>query len=105
MADVRDPAEPWFDRPLLSHSLHYVVSAGVTSSGLTIGNQDSITVLAGGVASSTTVIAGGDEIVSAGGNTYNDVISGGFESILVGGVATGLTLSSGEVDGPGELSG
>jgi autotransporter passenger strand-loop-strand repeat protein len=47
----------------------YIVSAGVTSSGITLNNGDIERVLAGGIASSTVVNSGGGEIVSSGGTT------------------------------------
>jgi autotransporter passenger strand-loop-strand repeat protein len=87
----------------------YVVSSGQTSSGLTIGAKESLTVLSGGVASSITAVGngafGGSIHVQAGGASYNDVISsGGLETISAGGVANNITIASGGlVSGPGAV--
>ena len=91
MADSWDPTPPWTQAtPLLSFHFHLIVSSGVTSSGVQVGDLDSITVLSGGIASATTVGAGGDEFVSSGGTTFNDVVSGGFEQIAAGGVSASI---------------
>jgi autotransporter passenger strand-loop-strand repeat protein len=86
---------------------NYVVSSGVTSSGLTLGFLDTITVLSGGTMSAIQLSDGGFATVSSGGSAFFDTIaSGGVEDILSGGVASGeVVLSSGVVEGGGELVG
>jgi len=67
----------------------YVVSSGVTSSGITLLNHDLMTVLNGGVADRIVVNNGGGEVVSSGGTTnFTTVSSGGYEYVSAGGIAS-----------------
>jgi len=94
-----------------------VITAGQTSSGLTIPSGSTLTVKAGGIAVSTTVsggaetvssggmvssstlVSGGFEFVSAGGSAVDTIISnGGFRDVFNGGTATGTTVASGGVE-------
>jgi autotransporter passenger strand-loop-strand repeat protein len=86
-----------------------LVQAGIQSGGIQITGIQ--TVESGGYASGTKIVAGGEEVVSSGGHTIADGVSGtllvygsavsalvsagGFEVIYGGGVASGTTVSSG----------
>ena len=87
------------------------ISAGVTSSGLTVSSGTNLVVLSGGTISSTTVSSGGTVYISKGGtdsattlaggtlNVYGSdvsatVTSGGLESVYSGGIATGANVRS-----------
>lgn len=87
------------------------VSAGVTSSGLVLSNADVVEVLAGGTTLGTfldhggteivsgTVVStmdghGGQEVVFSGGTARFSLLSGGFQRVLSGGVATGTVQDS-----------
>ena len=70
------------------------VSSGVTSSGLTFSDGNSLTVLSGGTAISITVDAGGEEFVSG---TADDTLvgNGGFENVSAGGATSATTVGDG----------
>jgi autotransporter passenger strand-loop-strand repeat protein len=91
------------------------ISSGVTSSGLDIGNGDSLAVLSGGTVIDTTmdggsftVQAGGEAIssqidggtlVDSGGLLLSTTLSGSFGSLVIqdGGIASaGLIVSGGQ---------
>jgi autotransporter passenger strand-loop-strand repeat protein len=92
----------------------YVVSSGVTSTGITLHNSDLMTVLSGGTASGTTVNNGGQEVVSAGGaalgttlnlggqadvygTALDTAVDGGIEEAERGGTTSGsIVLDGGE---------
>ena len=77
----------------------YVVSSGVSSGGITLGNGDSLTVLAGGTATSTTIDSGGIELVSSGGTaTSTSVTFGGVEIVSSGGLANDTSVTAGVLD-------
>jgi fibronectin-binding autotransporter adhesin len=85
----------------------HVVSAGVTSTSLTLLAGDTDTVLSGGIASSTKVSSGGVEYISSGGQAFNDlVLSGGLVVVSFGATDSGVTVSAGGVlSGAGTLDG
>ena len=60
----------------------YVVSGGQTSTGLTLFIGDTLTVLSGGVASSTVINPGGSGTVSAGGIVRGNLVNGGVQTVL-----------------------
>jgi autotransporter passenger strand-loop-strand repeat protein len=78
--------DPPAARPATAPPTTVVISSGVTSSGLTVGPGDQLTVLSGGEADGVTVFPGGTASVSDGG-----IIS----SVVAGGA----------LDGEGELTG
>jgi autotransporter passenger strand-loop-strand repeat protein len=85
----------------------HVVSAGVTSTSLTLHSGDTETVLSGGIASATTISAGGVEYISSGGQgCYDVVLGGGLDVVSSGGTESGMVVSSGgRLTGAGTLSG
>ena len=72
----------------------YIVSSGVILSGFTLSAGDQLSVLAGGVATGTLVLAGGIENVSSGGLTAGETISGG-EYVFSGGRSVGASVGDG----------
>jgi len=73
----------------------YVVNSGQTSSGLTLGSGDTLTVNTGGTATGTTLNSDGRDYVSGGtanGTTVND---GGYQTVYSGGTAGGTTVNGG----------
>jgi autotransporter passenger strand-loop-strand repeat protein len=70
------------------------ISAGVTSSGLTLGPSSSMTVLSGGIAVATMLGAGATILVEPAGIVSATSIEGGGLSLL-GGVEYGTTVGSG----------
>ena len=79
------------------------VSAGGSAVGLTVGSGGFDFVF--GMASNTTVISGGQEIVESGGTTISATLDGieaaglvGVEFVSAGGSAIGLVVSSGGDD-------
>ena len=73
----------------------YVASAGVASSGLTLGGGDTLTVASGGSASGVTLGNAGALYVSSGGSeTAATVLSGGAAEAEAGGVTIGDAVSS-----------
>lgn len=76
----------------------YVVSSGVTSSGVVLSFGDAETVLDGGTALDTRVRRGGVETVQSGGLASGDRIgAGGLVSVDSGGLDSAATISSGGV--------
>jgi len=62
------------------------VTSSNPSSGAVIGSGDQLIVYGGGIATSTSVFAGGSEVVSNGGIVTSSLIySGGAETIMAGG--------------------
>jgi autotransporter passenger strand-loop-strand repeat protein len=81
------------------------MSGGKTSSTVLRGGQEILS--RGGVASGT-VISGGGEIVSSAGSALATVISGGTLEVASGGTASGVIFSSGgilQLDASSHLSG
>ena len=77
---------------------NYVVSAGQTSTGITLGKGDTETVLSGGIANNT-VISGGSQTLSSGGAANKTQIhSGGTETVVAGGTVTSAVVSGGGVE-------
>jgi autotransporter passenger strand-loop-strand repeat protein len=76
----------------------YTVSAGVTSTSLTLSPGDTATVY--GTASSFTLVSGGDEVVEQGGSTVSTTLSGilAFEIIHFGGMASDITNRGGVIE-------
>jgi len=71
------------------------IAAGVSVSGLTVGNGVTLFVSSGGTASGAKVLKGG-EIVYAGGRITRPVIAaGGCEGVAAGVKVTGLTVGNG----------
>jgi autotransporter passenger strand-loop-strand repeat protein len=65
------------------------VTAGQTSTGITVSDGDTLTVLAGGTVSNTTVNDAGTETVDAGGRSISTTVSGGGTmNVNAGGSAT-----------------
>jgi autotransporter passenger strand-loop-strand repeat protein len=84
------------------------VSAGQTSSGLTIGNNEALVVQSGGTVSAITVDVGGWLTVEAGGTAIGTVLSAatsGFAnaSIQSGGSAADTTVAAAAPDAYAEL--
>lgn len=84
----------------------YIVSSGLTSSGVHLSSGDAETVLAHGTAEFTVVSGGGVETVSSGGVAHDDkVLSGGVLSLASGGAAYNETISAGgELEGLGAIA-
>lgn len=90
---------------------HLVVQSGVVSSGNVVGQADAITVEAGGTLisatilgsdtvlgldESSTILLGGEQILSGGGTANNTVFAfSGAGYVESGGVASGVTITSG----------
>ena len=89
----------------------YVVSSGVTSTGLTLSDSGTtrLTVYYGGVASNTTIKSGGELIVSSGGaaNTVTVAQDGGALTVGYGGMLNDAAVHAGrfEVDSGGTAYG
>ena len=77
----------------------YIVSAGVTSSGITLNTGDTEAVLSGGT-SVGTAIRGGTETVSSGGRDSGTTISSGLETVVAGGTASDVTILGGPIGAP-----
>ncbi len=74
----------------------YNVSSGVTSTGITLSNYDSMCVSSGGVVNSTTVNSSGYMHISSGGVANSTTVnSSGYMYISSGGVANSITVNSG----------
>jgi len=79
----------------------YIVSSGVTSSGITLGALDTLTVLSGGVAFLTT--DGGHETVSSGGTDIDaTVLNHGVLTLAAGAVGEAETIEFGGILGGGD---
>lgn len=89
----------------------FTVSSGAVSSGLVLSAADTLTVLQGGsalysllshggivtvsgVVLSTDNTHGGQELIEAGGTALFTTLSGGFERVLKGGIASGTLLDN-----------
>jgi autotransporter passenger strand-loop-strand repeat protein len=73
----------------------YIVSSGMTGTGLTANNGDVIEILSGGTATSTTISGGGREVIRAGAPiALLTVYASGLRTDS--GSASGATLSGGE---------
>ena len=73
----------------------YVVSSGVTSSGVAVGAGATLTVLNGGTAVDATIGNGGQEVVSSGGFAVGTVITdAGYEYVLSGGTESNAVVSA-----------
>ena len=70
------------------------IPSGVTSSGVTVGGIDRLTVLSGGTANASYVTNGGTELLS-GGTASAATIVGGNLIVYSGGTALATTLNSG----------
>jgi len=76
-------------------STAYTVSSGVTSTSVTLNNDDSLTVLSGGHAVSTTVSGGSFEYISRGGvASGTTVVADSFVHVFSGGTASGTSVGS-----------
>ncbi len=72
------------------------VSAGVTSTGLSVSGGSSLDVLQGGTTSGAVILNGGVEVVSSGGTAANTTVSnGGILSASTYGFDSGSVISSG----------
>jgi uncharacterized protein len=72
----------------------YNVTSGVTSSGITLNNGDTLNVSSGGTASSTTVNSGGSEVVSSAGSAISTTVAlGGIIDVAYLGYVSGGTAS------------
>ena len=80
----------------------YVVSSGVTSTGLTLsdGGINKLTVYYGGTASNTTIKSGGSMFVSSGGAAYavTGIPDGGDIHVFSGGVANDTVVNAGRFE-------
>ncbi len=98
--------------PLEADPVAYVVGAMQSSAGLTLYEGDTLTVLGGGVQSTTvltggvatllkggsgsgTVVDGGTVVVASGGSAALTTVSGGSETVLSGGMDSGSTVLAG----------
>jgi autotransporter passenger strand-loop-strand repeat protein len=72
-----------------------VVSSGVASSGIVLGQGGVLNILSGGVAVSAVVNAGGIATVSGGGSAIGTIVnSRGLDQVLSGGVVSDTTVSA-----------
>lgn len=79
---------------MLSAYSGYVVSPGLTSSGLQVTSGEQIVVLSGGSATSSTISSGGIQFVSSGGTEQGtDLLSGGTIDLTTLAFSSGGTLS------------
>ena len=79
--------------------MYYYISSGITSTGITLYNDDGMYISSGGVANSTTVNSGG-MYISSGGTALEIIENGGYVGVENGANVTfasntinGLTLS------------
>ncbi len=80
----------------------YVVSSGVTSTGLTLSDSGitKLTVYYGGAANSTTIKSGGSMFVSSGGAAYAVTVTqdGGAITVCSGGMANDTVVNAGRFE-------
>ena len=72
----------------------YRVSSGRTSTGITLGAEDSMTIFSSGVASRTTVVSGGSMLVKTGGSAVVTKLNDGFMETEPGAYIEALTIGS-----------
>ena len=78
----------------------YIVSSGVTSTGITLNHGDFLGVSSGGTASDTMANNGGTEFVYAGGTAISTTLDSGGTAFAIGGGKTSFTtVSSGGAEG------
>jgi autotransporter passenger strand-loop-strand repeat protein len=89
----------------MTHVTYEYIDSGQTSSNLSVGDLE-VLVVSGGVASDTTVLAGGRIDVSFGGSTFGDVVdSGGQEAINSGSAFSGTIERGATLNvGPGGVA-
>jgi len=74
----------------------YIVSSGVTSSGVTLSSGDVIDVLSGGISVNTTALSGG--LVNVYGTASSTILMGGRDVVEARGSASGTVISSGGIE-------
>ena len=75
---------------------NFVVSSGVTSSGIELGLSDTLQILPGGIASGTVVSGGSGYVSGASFFTHLTAFSASTETIFSGGSATQTTVDAGQ---------
>ncbi len=80
---------------LAQYAYSYVISSGVTSTGVKVSAGDEMTILNGGAVNSTIINSGGVQYVSSGGTAINTVIKWGGSQHITSGGSADLTTGSG----------
>lgn len=74
--------------------MEYTISSGQTSTGITLGAEDTMTIFNHGVANSTTVESGGSMMVSSGGSAIVTRLNNGFMDTEMGAYIQSVTIGS-----------